>query len=212
MPVYLSQTLLDGLIDQTDSFLNKAVGEWQMVPNHKFSNKPAPDKWSATQCLMHLNSYGRYYIPAIEKAISYAIQQNQKPVMYFKAGWLGNYFTEMMLPKKDGLPAKKMASPKDHLPQTNENSYEVIAEFIEQQEKFLVLLRKAKHINLAKTKVPISIAKFIKLQLGDTFLFLVAHNYRHILQAMRALKHSGLEQKELDSFLLDELSGATAVK
>ncbi len=204
MPVYVSQTLLDGLIDQTDSFLNKAVGEWQMIPNHTFSNKPAPDAWSATQCLMHLNSYGRYYIPAMQKAIDDAIQQNQQPAYYFKAGWLGNYFTEMMLPKADGVPAKKMASPKDHSPQTNEESYPVIAEFIEQQEKLLVLLRKAKQINLNKTKVPISIAKFIKLKLGDTFLFLIAHNYRHILQADRALQQAGVTVQHTPVFAPDQ--------
>ncbi len=200
MPVYLSQTLLNGLIDQTDSFLNKAVGEWQMIPNHKFSNKPAAEKWSATQCLMHLNSYGRYYIPAIEHAINKAVKQNQQPASHFKAGWLGNYFTEIMLPKTDGMPAKKMSSPKDHSPQTNEESYPVIAEFIEQQEKLLELFRKAKQIDLNKTKVPISIAKFIKLKLGDTFLFLIAHNYRHILQADRALQKTGVTVRHTHVF------------
>ena len=187
MPVYLSEKLLNSLTILTESFLNKAVSEWQMLPHHKFAHKPAPEKWSANQCLAHLNSYGRYYLPEIEKAVNEAIKQNRQPVTKFKAGWLGNYFTEMMLTKKDGQPAKKMSSPKDHSPQSNVDSFLVIGEFIEQQEKLLILLQKARSIDLNKTRIPISISRFIRLKLGDTFLFLIAHNYRHILQAERAL-------------------------
>lgn len=200
MPVYLSQTLTDSLIDQTDAFLNKAVSEWQMLPHRQFAYKASPEKWSANQCLMHLNSYGRYYLPKMEKAIENAIQQQQKPAIRFTAGWLGNYFTQMMLPKETGFPAKKMSAPKDHTPTSNEDSYAVIAEFIEQQEQLLRLLRKAKQVDLNKVRIPISIATFIKLKLGDVFLFLIAHNYRHILQAERALQNAGVPLKKLDAF------------
>ncbi len=206
MPVYLSNTLLDSLADHTESFLQKAVSEWQMLPHHQFAFKAAPDKWSANQCLAHLNEYGRYYLPLMETAIEGAIQSGQNPSVRFKAGWLGNYFTGMMLNNADGMPVKKMSAPKAYDPQTNDDSYAVIAAFIEQQEKLLVLLRKAKQINLNSIRIPISIAKFIRLKLGDTFLFLIAHNYRHILQADRALllsvKKSG---KKLDLFLLGEM-------
>jgi hypothetical protein len=91
-----------------------------------------------------------------------------------------------MLPKLDGS-VKKMAAPSDHTPSSNLNSDSVIQEFIDQQERLLVLLEKAKQIDLQKAKVPISIAKFIKLRLGDVFMFLVVHNYRHVLQAERAM-------------------------
>lgn len=208
MPVYLSQTLLDSLAEHTDSFLQKAVSEWQMLPHHQFAYKVSPEKWSANQCLAHLNGYGRYYLPLIENAINYAISEEQMPSIQFTAGWLGNYFTGMMLTNTDGTPAKKMSSPKNYSPQTNEDSYGVIAEFIEQQERLLNLLRKAKRVDLNKIRIPISIAKFIKLKLGDTFLFLIAHNYRHILQADRALMQvTRKEPGKLNLFTLSEITG-----
>jgi hypothetical protein len=206
MPVYLSQTLLDSLAEHTEAFLDKAVGEWQVIPHHQFAYKPAPDKWSANQCLAHLNEYGRYYLPLMEASINNAIQSGQNPSLEFTAGWLGNYFTGMMLNNTDGMPVKKMSAPKAYAPQTNDNSHEVIAEFIEQQEKLLSLLRKAKKTNLNTIRIPISIARFIRLKLGDTFLFLIAHNYRHILQADRALSLSvKKEPKKLNLFLLSEM-------
>ena len=85
---------------------------------------------------------------------------------------------------------KKMKSPKDHSPAAILPSHEVISEFISQQERLLQLLREAANTDLGKIKVPISISKFIKLKLGDTFHFLVIHEYRHFLQAQRALNPS----------------------
>jgi hypothetical protein len=205
MPVYLTQPLIDSLLEQTDSFLNKAISEWQMLPHEQFSYKASSEKWSANQCIAHLNSYGRYYLPEIAKAINHAKTEQQQASIRFKAGWLGNYFTKMMLTTPDGKPAKKMSSPKDHSPDNSAASHLVIAEFIEQQEQLLKLLRKAKSIDLEKSRIPISIAKFIKLKLGDTFLFLIAHNYRHILQADKALQNAGLRQKKINPFLISEM-------
>ncbi len=195
MPVYLSNTLINELQEQTESFLNKAISEWQMIRHSQFALKESPEKWSATQCLEHLNSYGRYYLPVMEKAIQEARKKNFSSAVHFKSGWLGNYFTQLMTPKQDGTLGKKMSSPKDHYPVSNFNSHQVIGEFIEQQEKLLQLLEDARNIDLNKASCPISIAKFIKLKLGDTFLFFIAHQYRHILQAERALKAAGLETK-----------------
>lgn len=186
MATHNTNELLNNLYQQTDTFINLAVSNWQMVPHKQFAYKAAPKKWSANQCLQHLNSYGNFYLPAIKKAIANANKTEAKP--NFKSGWLGNYFTNLMQPKADGSLPKKMQSPKNHQPQTNSESHLVIAEFIEQQEQLLELLEIAKKVDLNNVKVPISIAPFIKLKLGDVFMFLVAHNQRHILQAEKAIE------------------------
>lgn len=187
MPVYKSTNLIDDLQQQTELFLEKAIAEWQMISPSKLLRQPGEGKWSAAQCLEHLNSYGRYYYPAIEKAIEEAKQKGWTATGQFTAGWLGNYFTNLMKPQTGGKKMKKLSAPKNHTPVPDLDSDKVISEFIEQQEKLLSLLEQARKINLEKAKVPISISKFIRLKLGDTFMFLVAHNHRHILQAERAI-------------------------
>ncbi len=52
--------------------------------------------WSVVQCLEHLNAFGRYYLPAIEKAI--AVKSGEKSA-WFNSGFLGDYFTKSMKPK-----------------------------------------------------------------------------------------------------------------
>ncbi len=192
MTSYNRDTLIENLLDQTEIILKKAI-EWQLIPNSTFALRPSSESWSANECLQHLNSYGRFYLPAIESVLSRS--EKRESSTQFSPGWLGNYFTKLMMPSKDGNVSKKMNSPKDHAPKTIIESRLVISEFIDQQEKLLALLANSKRVNLNRTKVGISIAPIIKLKLGDVFRFVIAHQVRHILQAERALSNAGLVQE-----------------
>ena len=194
MTSYNRDTLIENLLDQTEIILKKAI-EWQLIPHSTFALRPTSESWSANECLQHLNSYGRFYLPAIKNALSKS--QIDENASQFSPGWLGNYFTKLMMPDIDGKVSKKMKSPKDHSPKTIIESRLVISEFIDQQEKLLALLNTAKKFDLNTVKVGISIAPFIKLKLGDVFRFVIFHQVRHILQAERALASSGLVRESL---------------
>ena len=91
-----SEKLIDDLIQQTQSNLNMAEGFKQLnetVLNHKTS----PKSWSVLECIEHLNRYGDFYLPEIQRRINASNHPNTKT---FKSSWLGNYFAESMLPKE----------------------------------------------------------------------------------------------------------------
>jgi hypothetical protein len=146
--------------------------------------QPAPGKWSVAQVTAHLNSYGRYYLPLIKQALD---NSTYKANASFTPGWLGNYFTQSMLPREDGRITHKMQAPKDHRPSPDVDSFAVLNEFMEQEKLLLALLDKARSTDLNKLRIPISIAKFITLKLGDTFRFLIAHHQRHFVQITNTL-------------------------
>jgi uncharacterized damage-inducible protein DinB len=181
--------LLENLYEQTEQNIYKAISEWQQLPAEFLTAQPGLDKWSAAQCLEHLNSYGRYYLPAMAKAI--ATSANTQMTPQFKSGWLGHYFYNLMLTNGNGKVKKKMASPKAHRPPVQLNVAQVLSEFISQQEMLMQLITQSHTIDLNKAMVPVSIAPFIKLKLGDTLLFYIAHIDRHIAQAERALRVAG---------------------
>ena len=186
--MYKTKILLDDLYAQTEQFLEKAVQKWQNMPTESFYKKPSPTAWSAAQCLEHLNFYGRYYIPALEKAIAKAEQKGYQPTENYASGWLGNYFYNLMLPNTEGATKSKMKAPANAIPAEQPDARAMIAEFIDQQEQMLQLIERARKIHIGKVRVPISIVQWLKLKVGDTFLFMVAHHQRHILQAERSLK------------------------
>ena len=200
MQTHNAKQLIAKLQQQTESILNIAIQQWQMTNPSVFKQQPAEGAWSAMQCLGHLNTYGDYYFPAIEKAIKEAKEKNKTRSETFTPGWLGNYFTNLMMPNEKGVPTKKMKAPKNYTTNNEGDSDCTIAKFIDQQEKMLQLLEEAKSVDLNAVRIPISIAKFIKLKLGDVFMFLIAHNLRHVKQAERAIAAATLNKK--DSTLL----------
>ena len=159
---------------------------------------PMPEKWSVAQTLEHLNGYGRVYLPIINKAISVS---QSKRAAWFNSGFLGNYFTNMMKPKNVFEVKNKMKAFKAHMPDNNLNPGKVLDEFVEQQHRFLLLFEMAKLKDLNAVRVPLSVTKLIKLKLGDTFRFLIAHEQRHFVQARNAIKTIGLSTNKFPVIL-----------
>ncbi|UYQ93048.1 DinB family protein [Chitinophaga horti] len=155
------------------------------LPEKVLLQAPAAGKWSISQCLDHLNGYGHYYLPQLEAAINKGLQQKAIAPATFKSSLLGNYFANTMKPQDDGTLKTKMQAPKGHRPEAALDTTAVLTEALRQQQQLITLLDRAAKIDMQKLKVPISIAKWLKLSVGDTFRFLIAHEQRHLLQALR---------------------------
>ena len=86
------------LIDELQSEVRKLVlfaEKLKAEPAIKLETAPAPGKWSVAQVLAHLNSYGRFYIPAMTDAIE---KNSESATEIFKAGWFGDYFSLIVIP------------------------------------------------------------------------------------------------------------------
>ena len=176
------QQLLTELIVITNKVLEKAV----MLSNLKLDElnwKPNHSKWSALECLEHLNRYGAFYIPEITRRMDIS---KADPQTLFASGLLGNYFANSMKPKKN---LNKMKTFKHMNPIGSTLDQSTIVEFIGQQRQMLKLLEKAKNKNLTKIKTGITISSILKLRLGDTFRVVIYHNQRHIEQAFSVLEN-----------------------
>lgn len=170
--------LLENLETRVESHLADAVKIFQNLSETALL-KPSPaGGWSIAQCLDHLNRYGQYYLPQIKKGLEKKMPGND----IFISTWLGNYFTKMMEPATG---TKKVKAFKAYVPPPELNAHAVVAAFIAQQETLLEYLKASHTADLNNIKIPVSIARFIKLKLGDVFRFVIAHNERHIQQAKR---------------------------
>ena len=136
------------------------------------------------ECIEHLNKYGDYYLPEIENLLLQAPTINTSPV--FKSGVLGNYFVKVVQPDS----GKKMKALASMDPTLSDLSITTLDKFLKQLNKLEHLLEQSKRADLTKLKTSVTLSRFLKMRLGDTFRFLVAHNQRHILQAERAVAHT----------------------
>lgn len=188
MSVFNAADLLTNLEAELSEIKYAAEQLKSMSPD-VLRKQPQPGKWSVLQVLEHLNSYNRYYLPAIEKTITQAEKDKSKANRSYTSGWLGDYFVKTMYSQinQNSQIANKMNAPKEHRPSPELNYNKVITEFLNGVGQLNDLLQRAKKVDLEKAKTPISIAKFLKIRLGDTFRFLIAHKTRHFLQIKNTL-------------------------
>lgn len=183
-----SQELIEQLIAETVSISGYAE-HLKTFSAEQLNYRKSDNSWSMLECIEHLNLYGRFYIPEITKRLeeyaknSFAKKQQN---IYFRSGWLGNYFAKSMLPKDK---PNKMKTFQSMNPIHSKLEVSVIDEFITQQSELLQLLRKAETADLTKIKTGVSISKWIRLRLGDTLRVVIYHNMRHIEQVRRIINY-----------------------
>lgn len=173
-----SESLVQTLIEQTRQIINQ-VEKLRSNDLHTLTWKENPDSWSILECLEHLNLYGDFYLPEIERKI---VNSTTSHDAHFKSGLLGGYFAKSMLPKEK---LNKMKTFKDKNPLNASLDKAVIDRFIDQQIKLLELLNLSRGVSLNRVKINTSISSLIKLKLGDAFQFYINHMIRHMAQIER---------------------------
>lgn len=134
------------------------------------------NSWSILECIEHLNRYNQYYVAQIECKLKITADNN---IDIYKSGLLGNYFANSMLPK-DKL--NKMKTFQKMNPIHSKLNRHIMTDFIDYNKQLLNLLESSYKKDINKIKIPITISKWIKIRLGDTFRFVINHNIRHIHQ------------------------------
>ncbi len=183
-----SRELIEQLIAETRK-VSEYAGQLKSFSSDQLNYRASNDSWSVLECLQHLNLYGRFYLPEITRRMDTALsgrnsRREDDSSGYFKSGILGNYFANSMLPKAK---LNKMKTFKEMNPIHSKLDRSVIDEFLDQQAEMQHLLNRALNMDLTRTKVSISLSRWIKLRLGDTFRFVIYHNMRHIEQVKRVI-------------------------
>ncbi|MBD0298004.1 MAG: DinB family protein [Flavisolibacter sp.] len=188
MAKFRSEELINEL--QEDVRQLKAAAEFiQQQDKVKLSYSLDDGRWTVIQIIEHMNMYGRFYLPVIEKEL--AVKTDERSA-WFNSGRLGNYFTKSMKPTNVYEVKNKMKTMKDYEPEGGLSATNVLNEYIQQKDKLLQLLDLARDRNLNTIRIPITITRLLKLRLGDTFRFLVAHEQRHMIQARNTLHDLGI--------------------
>ncbi|ADB39268.1 DinB family protein [Spirosoma linguale] len=174
--------LLNVLGQQIEGHIQQAVVHFQNMDEAALCQPSASGGWSIAQCLDHLNSYGRYYLPRLNQGL--ASRQHKPATDRLESSWVGGFFVRLMDPKTG---TKTFRAVKRHQPASDLPAHQIVAEFIDQQEQLLDVLKQVENADTDGIRIALSIASWLHLPIGDILQFLVAHTERHIRQANRNL-------------------------
>ena len=160
----------------------RATVQTQLAPlaATRLRQRPAPGRWSALECLEHLNCYSRYYLPVLARALA---RPSANPAAEVGYSWLGRQSVAMMRPdgpRKQATPARM--NPLHHAL----DGRNVLAEFDQHAANLLALVAQARTANLNRPAVPIEFFRLLRLRVGEALEFVVVHQQRHVQQALRA--------------------------
>lgn len=187
--------LFNELGDITQSGIAFVKKRMAKLNDNQLNWKPNKQTWSLNEIIAHLNSYANYYHPVFQTKIKNTKFKTAKekfvPSPLGRSAW-----KSMKLGRANNI-KRKFKAPKPYNPTFNKELVkgDEVDRFLEEQEKFMGILKMAQEVNLKKVKVPISISKIIRLRLGDALLFVTYHNERHIQQAANLLEHRGFPKK-----------------
>lgn len=185
---------LANLQTKTEGHIRSVMMDFQNLDENTLNQSAIDSGWSIAQCLDHLNTYGNYYLPLLKSEIAKCAASNTSGV--YTTSLLGTYLISVTDPQKSTI---KLKAVKRHQPLGNLSAHQIVEDFIGQQEVLLNLLRKAEDIDVNRVRIPLSIASWVRLPLGDTLHFMVVHTSRHLLQANRNIGIYGKNSKEGNS-------------
>ena len=177
-----------------DLLLLRVVAQqrFRRLSAEELNRRPSPSRWSAGQCLEHLNIVGGYYLPSIARRIARAQARGSKPTSTVKQGFFGGRFVEAM---RTPASEKTYSTPQRYAPTGTRLPRTVAEVFSRQIDELLRLVLLARQVNANAVLIPNAVFPPLMLRLADQLEFLVVHIQRHIAQAEAVLAGNGVESR-----------------
>ena len=174
---------LDAYLRQLDAIRADARQLVAGLSDAEFNRRPAAGRWSAAECLDHLNTL-RKILPAIDRAITHAAARGLRSEGPFHYGW----FARWMIRSFEPPPQRRFRNPRllepAHQPLAPDA---VLREFLSLRDALTRRVQQADGLDLERVIVVSPVSRFFRMPLGGYFAFLLAHDRRHLWQARQAL-------------------------
>jgi hypothetical protein len=171
---------------QFDELSQNADALLEPLSDEQFGWQLTPTRWSVAQCIDHLNTTARLYLPQLDEAIANAIRRGTYGEGPYSYNIFGRFLTALMEP-----PVRfRLASPPAFHPPATRPRAEVMAAFRAYQVQFVDRLRQANGLDLARATVRSPMYAWLRFSLGSGFALMLAHERRHLWQARKTIADS----------------------
>lgn len=159
-------TRMSGEVAALDEALSEAQFAW----------RPAEDRWSIGQHLVHLAKTTEEYLKAMEDAMEDARAKGLVEPGPYRGGLLGRLFLWSMAP-----PVRlRIRTFRILEPPERPTKADAVAEFLRSQEELGHSLKRADGIDLGRATLRSPFLRSLKLSLGQAFEAIIVHNARHL--------------------------------
>lgn len=149
-----------------------------------FNWQPGPGRWSMGQCLEHLNTTERAFLPRIHEAIERVRASGKRSAGPTRIGFFMRWFIREMEPP----PKRRFRTKPAFVPPSVLRKDAVLAEFTALHDQLLQYLEGVNGYDLGSVKIGSPFAPLLRYNLGAAFALIAAHDRRHLWQAREVVK------------------------
>jgi len=171
-------------IRQVEAIKADAVALASRLGDEPFNWQPGPNRWSAGQCLEHLNITHRAMLPRMREAAERTRASGRRAAGATRHGFLMRWFINGMEPP----PKRRYRTGAGFVPPSDVSREPVLAEFTKLHDDLLRLLEQLDGYDLGAAKVQSPFAKWLRYKLGSAIALQMAHDRRHLWQAREVVE------------------------
>ncbi len=147
-----------------------------------------PTRWSAAECVAHLNLTSQAYLPLIRKAIEEARQLPRPRRGPYRRDFLGWMFATMTgpLPSVGKIRIGRVKTTPKFVPTGNHPKQQALAQFKRDQDDLIAMVREGDGLALDQVLIRSPFGGKIRYNCYSAFTILPRHQERHLDQAERA--------------------------
>jgi hypothetical protein len=152
------------------------------LPYHAWNAQPAPGRWSAAECIAHLNLTSQALLPLVRTALQEARDRQEDTPKRYRRNVLGWLASKIVAPD-GGLKTKTIAA---FVPTPTPRVEDLVSDFIRLQAEIISCVREADGLPLESVKVRSPFHGRMTYNLYAAFTLVPQHQHRHLHQAQQA--------------------------
>lgn len=158
------------------------------LSDENWSKRPGPDRWSAAECVEHLNLTSKAYLALLPDAVMRAKKRGGPAQKHYRRDALGWFMSMMIGPlRRLGtfriVPVK--TTPK-FVPKRGRSRTEILSNFMRLQAELAAVIRSGDRLPLDQVKIVSPFGGRMKYSAYSALVIIARHQHRHIQQAEEA--------------------------
>lgn len=184
------QQQLAGIVESLEHAQNRLRRLSDSIKEDAFVRRPGPNRWSAGDCVEHLNLTSRAYLPLFRDAIAEARQLGPKTETHYKKDALGWFMTMMIGPmhRVGKFRLMKVKTTPAFVPRGGQSRSQLLSEFVRLEAEVITLIRAGDGLPLDRVKVVSPFGGRMKYNAYAGMVIVARHQHRHLDQAEEAVR------------------------
>ena len=184
------QAQLAGIVESLKSAQSKLRKLTDTVPESAWNRRPGPDRWSAAECVEHLNITTRAYLPRLRDALAQASEGRRPPKKHYRRDALGLFLSTMIGPLRQvgKFRVLRVKALPNFVPKPGRSRTEILSDFVRLQGELISLVQSADGLPIDEVKIVSPFGERGRYSAYSAFVIVARHEHRHLQQAEEAAR------------------------